>query len=260
MRGALSGRRHQPDGVRIICGKRGQGVDHLVQAVPPLEALRRAVDRRAVGVRVGGVAADGAAPLEIVVPQQKVPALVGGGLGAEGVEQGVELDEVQPSTRLEETGDHLRPPVQIRQIAQRPLAGVDHVEASSAERVHRVVHIGPYVVDVAVRLRREVPGRRHRRPGDVEADRARSTPGEREGLRAQMALQMRDLPPGQLAEVLPFEGGEPAERIGLLLHTVETAGQMYGSPRVPVRPVGPHHLPDHGIEPLGSLSHGAIQP
>ncbi len=186
--------------------------------------------------------------------QKQLGAFARSGLRAEGVEQGMELDDVQPPARPQEPADNLRPAVQVGEIAQGALAGVDDVEQPPVQGLDGVVHVRLNVRHVRPGLRGDAGRGRHRGLGEVEADGTGSAPGQGDGLRTEVTLQVQHVTPGQLAEVLPLEGGEPALGVEVLVEAVEPAGEMDGRAGVPVGLVGPHQR-----VVLGGR-HGAIQP
>ena len=72
--------------------------------------------------------------------------------------------------------------------------------------------------------------------------------GEGDCLRAEVTLQVHKVTAVQIPKVLPLEWGEPLSWCPATTQAVETAGHMYGCPRIPVRFVHPHHPLDRVVE------------
>src|SRR5215204_4211320 len=101
------------------------------------------------------------------------------------------LTHEQPTTRSEESGHNFRPPTDARQPADRADAGVDEVEAVRTEQRDRVVDVAMDEGDLGPGTRRERSSLAQGRRGEVEAgQQARAQPGQRDGVRADVALQM----------------------------------------------------------------------
>jgi len=103
-----------------------------------------------------------------------------------------------------------------------------------------IVVLPPPAADAELGFDGEPAGLRHRLRREVKPDRAGAAAGQRDRLGTEMALQMQYVAAAQLAEVGPFELGEPEFRIA----GVELADRVHRRTGIPIGPGGRHQFPD----------------
>jgi hypothetical protein len=123
----------------------------------------------------------------------------------------------EPSARSQQVGDRLRPPADIRQPAQGADTGVHKVEPARTERRDGVVHLGLDEIHLRSDQRRYPPPLCQSCGREVQPGHACAEAGERDGVSADVALQMNAAQPGDVSEPRSIELHDVTQK-GWVLH------------------------------------------
>ena len=213
-----------------------QGSDDLAEAVVPRVAARvRELHR---GLDVGAR----------LVPLQRLGGLEVGEADDDGIgyplvdrpHRRVALAQEEPTTRGEQGGDDLGPAMDVRQPAERTDAGVDEVEGMAGQHVRGCIELGLDELDSSAGGRGEPARLGHRRGGEVQAGHRRAQPRQRQGVGADVALQMHPALAGEVTQARLVESHHVATERGIGDEAVERiarGGRVRRGPLVPERPV-----------------------
>ena len=183
---------------------------------------------------------------------------------AKGHEHGVVVAQQEAPAGAQQRGYHPSPGGDVRQPAQHAQRGVHQVEVPG-HRLAGVVDVGLHVLDARGRpcaAAGDVPGPAQRFPGQVDADHApRPQPGQAHRVGAQVALEVDDVPAGQVTQALAVLGELVAHgrRVGHEALDAVAGGLVEGGPVVPVgavvrEPGGRGRGAAHGREYMGPVS------
>lgn len=202
--------------------------EHRVERVLLLD--RAVVDRRCILVRVAaGLVPGEGQRLEVVVLDGQVVV-------AEHPTERVELGQQQPPARPQQRRHHPGPAVQVRQPVDRPEAGVDDVEAFTQRRLG-LVHVRAHEPGVQAEVCGQSVGHLDRRRREVEPDHRRAPTGPGHRVVTEVALEVHQTLPGEVAEQVRFPGlqrvAAGAER-GVVVHR---RGDVVRDALVPPGPV-----------------------
>src|SRR5581483_6192362 len=159
----------------------------------------------------------------------------------EGPQERVDLHQVQHAAVTEKGGDHLSPAVDVRKPVERTDTRVHDVEGAAAERSGRVVHVGDDEFGTLgeARVARQPAGDVDRRRGEVDAGDRRASPRPRQGVGAEMALQVHELDATRVdAELVALERPQVVTAAAERAQVVEARRRVARGSLVPPRPVG----------------------
>ena len=111
---------------------------------------------------------------------------------------------------------------------------------SRAEHVGNGVELRLHEANVDAGGSREIAGDGQRARGEVDAGDAAAEPRERDGVGADMALEVHDVEAGEITEPGPVVGDDRAQPSGIGRETGEVVvagARMHGHPRLPVAEV-----------------------
>ncbi len=201
----------------------------------PLDAP--VVDRRRVevGVRARRLVHPGVTA-EIVVGDH------GAGLGVHRVGQRMELREVEEAARSDQRGGCLGPTVDVRKPVQRTEARVDDVVGGVGNGGRGVVHVGGdecRAVRAQPQLVRQGSGGLHGGLREVEAhDLPRAVSRPRQGVHANVALEVQQRPARHVADLGQLEGAQRVPARPERVQVVEVTRHVDRHTLVPARTVG----------------------
>jgi hypothetical protein len=174
----------------------------------------------------------------------------------------VALAQEKPTAGPQQPGHGPGPPADVGQPAQRADAGEHQVEHAGPQRVDGVVDVGADEVDVGTRAGGQTPGLGQRGGGEVEAGHPGTQPRQRDGVGADVALQVHPAYAGEVAQPRDVEPDDGAEVGGIgdeALDLVVPRRRVRGSPLVPAGAVDravvvahPAILPGPGPGPCAS--------
>ena len=150
------------------------------------------------------------------------------------------LPDEQPSAGAEQTRHHLCPAGHTRQPAQRADSRVHEIESVAAERLDGVVQVGRHVVDVGIAVGRQRASHLERRSAEVEAGHPGAETMERQGVGADVALQVHGIETADVTEEREVEAhhvGDPGGVTPVAVESVSIAHRVQRYPSIPVRPV-----------------------
>jgi hypothetical protein len=117
----------------------------------------------------------------------------------------VAFPDEQPPARTQERAHHAGPTPHIGQPTQRSDAGVDEIEAFAAEHLDGAVQVGLDELDRLPTVERQLPGDGERRGREVEPRHPCAEARQRDGVRADVALEVDGIEPGDVAEARKVE-------------------------------------------------------
>ncbi len=211
----------------VVLGQAGQlhpGIeqrgDDLAQPVVPLMGQVVGEDRIGLDIRAGLVEDQRLRPLEVGVLQHEqvvVPA-VGG-----GPQHRMALAHEQPPAGPQQARHHPGPAGDVGQPAQRADPRVHEVEGLRAQDGDRVIHLGFDETDVGAGQFGDPARLRERGVGEVQPGHVGAEAGQRDGVGADVALQVDAAQPADVTQQRQVEphhiaeeggvGGEPVHRI-----------------------------------------------
>ena len=163
------------------------------------------------------------------------------------------LEDVERPTRLDERAGGRRPPVDVGQPAQRPDPRVDDVVGAPRQGRDRVVHVGADELGVdALGV-----GERARAASTADSEKsspvtARAAPRPRQGVEAEVALEVQQLASGDVTDLLDLDRPQCAPAGTEAVDVVELRRNVQRGALVPLPPVHLHRLG------LGHVVHGAM--
>ncbi len=128
-------------------------------------------------------------------------------------QHGMAFAHAQLAARAEEIGHRRGPPLDTREPAERPDAGVHEIEPAPAEHVGGVVDVGFDVLDVRPTGRGHAARLDERAAAEVESGHVRSEPSQRQRVVPHVALQMDHVEAGDIAEPLTVELHRLADQV-----------------------------------------------
>ena len=191
------------------------GLHDFTNAVIP---FRRPPVRHCRGVAVG-ISADGVIKvrldrLEIRVldDQQVVIAVL-----VDGVEHGMPFSDVQATTRPQQCSDDLRPTANVGEPVKGASTGVNKVELFSAQHISSLIQLSMHESHRVAGRRGEASTHFERGRREVVPRRCPSPePGQRNGVRTNVALEMYDIFAVQATQVRSIATDDTAEQQGVV--------------------------------------------
>ena len=177
----------------------------------------------------------------------------------EDVGQGVELHQVEDSSRFQEVRDLSTPAFQVVYPAEGPEAGVDDVEGI-LEQGRGLQNVADHEFRLDPRLPGEIPGRIDCGGTEIQPGHQRTLSGPAEGVQADVALKMGESATDDITDLLELERAELGLAGEEAIDVVEIAFQMDRNPFIPGSEIRQAVFGFHGQGPENRFSRDGHPP
>jgi hypothetical protein len=162
--------------------------------MPPLISNTSRRKRRPIGVGEGGVPLLNPPPSKIIIMQQQfrrpIPIRRD---NPKRVKQGMKLNEIKASPRLQKPSHNLPPGHKVRQVTKRPLTGINDVKPPPIKNVNRVINIRPHILNGNPTPPGNVTSVHNRLTRDVQPHSPSPPPSKSKGLHPKVTLQVQQI-------------------------------------------------------------------